>query len=60
MALFECLQESDCMKKENRPLRDCLAEVDEGHDCHYLRNALFLCKRGQLDMRTRMRGPRVH
>jgi len=48
------------MKKENRPLRDCLAEVDEGHDCHYLRNALFLCKRGQLDMRTRMRGPRVH
>ena len=29
MALFECLQESDCMKKENRPLRDCLAEVDE-------------------------------
>lgn len=34
LALLECLQNSDCMKKENRPLRECLPEIDEVRENH--------------------------
>ena len=29
-------------------------------DCQELRSAYYLCKRNGLDMRTRIRGPRVY
>jgi len=29
LAFLECLQKSECMKKEQRPLRECLKEVDQ-------------------------------
>ena len=56
MALIECLADSPCAQS-GRPLKECmeLASTDEG-SCKAARYAYFSCKRGQLDMRKRIKG----
>lgn len=41
------------VQKEGKDIKDCAREVEE---CAGLRNAYAVCKRGQLDPRTRIRG----
>ena len=52
MNLLECLADSDCIA-EGKTVKQCL-EVEQV--CKEFRTALFLCKRGQLDMRKRIKG----
>ena len=52
-ALLECLADSDCLNVEGKSIKVCLEQVGV---CKEVRNALFLCKRGQLDMRKRIKG----
>ncbi|KAL7099511.1 hypothetical protein ACP275_09G088500 [Erythranthe tilingii] len=56
--LVKCLSESDCVKVENRPYRECAKEKSPqiSSECVGLRETYFNCKRGQVDMRARIRG----
>ncbi|XP_019456995.1 PREDICTED: cytochrome c oxidase assembly factor 5 isoform X2 [Lupinus angustifolius] len=58
LELVKCLSESDCVKVENRSIRDCAGEKSPSipSDCVGLRETYFNCKRGQVDMRARIRG----
>ncbi|GBF98070.1 hypothetical protein Rsub_10298 [Raphidocelis subcapitata] len=49
-----CLRETPCMKEEGRDVNACAATRPE--PCEALRYALFACRRGQLDARTRIQG----
>ncbi|KAG6400359.1 hypothetical protein SASPL_137187 [Salvia splendens] len=48
--LVKCLSESDCIKVENRPYRECAKEQSPNisSECVGLRETYFNCKRGQL------------
>ena len=52
LALIECLADSECIR-EGRTPKDCM-EIDA--DCKALRGVYAACKRGQLDMRKRIKG----
>lgn len=58
LELVKCLSESPCMKEQNRSYRDCAGEKAPqiASECVGLRETYFKCKRGQVDMRTRIRG----
>jgi cytochrome c oxidase assembly factor 5 len=58
--LVDCIQKSNCMKKENSDLKLCLQETSTSGECSEFKTAYANCKRGGLDMRTRIRGPRVY
>ncbi|CAI0385194.1 unnamed protein product [Linum tenue] len=47
--LVKCLSESDCVKVENRSIRDCAGEKSPSvsSECVGLRETYFNCKRGQ-------------
>ncbi|CAN1765725.1 hypothetical protein LINPERHAP1_LOCUS9713 [Linum perenne] len=47
--LVRCLSESDCVKVENRSIRDCAGEKSPSvpSECVGLRETYFNCKRGQ-------------
>ena len=51
--LLACLADSPCVAA-GRTLKECM-EVEDG-GCKGLRVAYFTCKRGQLDMRKRIKG----
>ncbi|KAF2665730.1 hypothetical protein BT63DRAFT_482639 [Microthyrium microscopicum] len=58
-ALAQCLSESDCVMKGNKP-GDCLRPplVDTLSDeCRALKYTYGVCKRNLIDMRKRFRGP---
>lgn len=50
------MKNTDCVKNGN-DFKHCLKESKE---CAEYRNAYFTCKRSGLDMRTRIRGPKVY
>ncbi|TMW62105.1 hypothetical protein Poli38472_009598 [Pythium oligandrum] len=56
--LRDCMVEQECMRDGTRTLKQCLKMREYAHECSELRYAYFECKRGQLDMRTRIRGPK--
>ncbi|XP_027344106.1 mitochondrial protein pet191 homolog [Abrus precatorius] len=58
MELVKCLSESDCVKVEKRSYRECAGEKTPSipSECVGLRETYFNCKRGQVDMRARIRG----
>lgn len=57
-ALKDCLMRSDCVLKKGKLPSECLRQhTDELPDsCKSLRQAVFECKRGLVDMRKRFRG----
>ena len=59
-SLVECLKNSPCVKA-GKTIRECLKEMenDQSHPCTEYRYAYAHCKRGSLDMRSRIRGDRV-
>ena len=52
--LLACLADSPCVAA-GRSLKECM-EADEDGGCKAMRTAFFICKRGQLDMRKRIKG----
>ena len=65
-SLVDCMKNSSCVK-EGGELNLCIKKMSlkEGgtvvaSECQELRTAYTLCKRGGLDMRTRIRGQRVY
>jgi hypothetical protein len=55
-SLVECTKKTKCVKNGGS-IRDCIKENTEG-DCQEFLTAYYLCKRGSLDMRTRIQGPK--
>ncbi|OQR86810.1 hypothetical protein ACHHYP_09921 [Achlya hypogyna] len=56
--LRDCMVEMECMADGTRTLKTCLKLDDYKHECKEYRYAYFECKRGQIDMRQRIRGPK--
>ncbi|CAM9972443.1 unnamed protein product [Choristocarpus tenellus] len=56
-ALLACMQKTSCMKDGGR-LKECM-KTEDRHECTVEHQSYFECKRGQLDMRTRIRGERA-
>jgi Cytochrome c oxidase assembly protein PET191 len=54
------MEETDCVKKDKKPVIDCLRDPVESDDCRAQRNAYTMCKHSQLNMRTRIRGVRTY
>jgi len=61
-SLKECLLRSDCVVKQGLLPSECIKEhYDElPIECQAFRQAVFECKRSQLDMRKRFRGVKGH
>ncbi|XP_059170545.1 cytochrome c oxidase assembly factor 5-like [Physella acuta] len=58
--LLECLQNTDCVKKDKKTPRDCMRLESLPQQCAVLRNSFFECRRSMLDMRNRFRGRRYY
>ena len=62
--LIACVASCPCVAQEGRGIKECLAEMGKAEErgqfekCDGLRRTYFNCKRGQIDMRSRIRGNR--
>lgn len=56
--LVKCVSESECIKIQKKGYKECIGEhpPNVAAECVGLRETYFRCKRGQVDMRTRIRG----
>ena len=56
--LKKCMYESDCVKVDKRPIRECFDDpgANVPNTCRQLVYTYFECRRSILDMRTRFRG----
>lgn len=63
--LVDCMMKSKCVR-DGGEVRECIKNPvsDEGvksaGDCQEFRTAYFLCKRGSLDMRNRIKGQKSY
>ena len=55
--LVDCLKKTECVKNGGN-FKDCMK--DENAGCSQYRTAYYLCKRGGLDMRTRIQGEKAY
>lgn len=60
LSLLSCMEKTECVLKDKRDLVDCMKDEGNVEDCKAERNAYTMCKHSQLNMRTRIRGVRVH
>jgi len=54
------MEESPCVKKDKKGVLECMRKEEDSEDCKAHRNAYYLCKHSQLNMRTRIRGTRAY
>ncbi|ETI31060.1 hypothetical protein F441_21779 [Phytophthora nicotianae CJ01A1] len=57
-ALRDCMVQQECMADGTKTLKQCLHDRAYAHECREYRVAYFECKRGQMDMRQRIHGPK--
>ncbi len=62
LSLLNCMEASKCVKEQGKGVYECLKDgnFDSNAECKAQRNAYYLCKHSQLNMRTRIRGPRAY
>eukprot|EP01115_Flamella_aegyptia_P014738 TRINITY_DN86031_c0_g1_i1.p1 TRINITY_DN86031_c0_g1~~TRINITY_DN86031_c0_g1_i1.p1 ORF type:complete len:78 (-),score=6.10 TRINITY_DN86031_c0_g1_i1:45-278(-) len=62
--VIECIRESPCVQIEKKSWHECLKRCKDDSDesvpeeCKLRLQALFYCKKNQIDMRKRFRGNR--
>lgn len=56
-ALLRCVAESECVRAQGGSVKECLREAPQS-ECRAYHTGYFECRRSQLDMRTRIRGPK--
>jgi len=54
------MEKTDCVKKKQKSLEECMKDPIESDPCLAVRNAYYNCKHSQLNMRTRIRGVRQY
>jgi cytochrome c oxidase assembly factor 5 len=55
--MLKCVEGSDCVQEQNHTLKKCMKDGQLfPEECTTLRQLYLQCKRGQLDMRSRLRG----
>ncbi|RYH04811.1 hypothetical protein EON65_46430 [archaeon] len=57
--LLDCMAETQCVQ-QGQDVKECMKTMEGEDRCGQLRRAYFECKRGSLDMRYRIRGPKVY
>ena len=57
--LVSCLKKEDCVKSGN-PTRYCLKNYLISDSCMKLHTAFVYCRKDQLNMRARIRGPKAY
>eukprot|EP01039_Chlorochromonas_danica_P000433 gene433-467_t len=57
--LYDCLMETEC-GKSGANIKECMRTAEGNNACGEYRKAYFECKRGGLDMRYRIRGPKSY
>ena len=60
LSLLVCMEKTDCVKKKQKSLEECMKDPIESDPCLAVRNAYYNCKHSQLNMRTRIRGVRQY
>ncbi|GLC39599.1 hypothetical protein PLESTB_000808600 [Pleodorina starrii] len=50
----DCIRHTECMATRKLGLKECMAE--KAPECEQYRYALFQCRRGQVDARSRIQG----
>ena len=64
LSLLNCMEESKCVKEDKNSVYDCLKKQNDdpamSDVCKAQRNAYYMCKHSQLNMRTRIRGTRAY
>jgi hypothetical protein len=62
LSLLSCMEESPCMQNKDikKTIFECMKDEKEAKPCKAERNAYYLCKHSQLNMRTRIRGTRAY
>ena len=68
-SFVECMKNSSCVKNGG-DVKSCIKKLSKANntdesaevleECQELRTAYTMCRRSGLDMRTRIRGPRVY
>ncbi len=59
LALYQCMESSECMANGGT-LKECLKKGgEEAEQCAKFRTAYYNCRRGMIDRRARLRGPRA-
>ena len=58
--LKSCLKKDDCVVKGGKTPVECLRSPELSDKCKQLRQAFFFCKKEQLNMRTRIQGPKAY
>ncbi|KAG7345804.1 cytochrome c oxidase assembly protein [Nitzschia inconspicua] len=59
LSLLQCMERSDCCVQDKKSVYECLKQQDD-EACKAQRNAYYMCKHSQLNMRTRIRGTRAY
>lgn len=63
LSLLTCMEDTPCMQDKTgkkKTLYECMKDDKEAEPCKAERNAYYLCKHSQLNMRTRIRGTRAY
>jgi DNA topoisomerase VI subunit A len=54
------MEEIPCVKDDKKSMYECMKDEVASEDCKAVRNAYYMCKHSQLNMRTRIRGTRTY
>jgi len=66
LSLMNCMEQTKCVVQDKKSVYECLKNADDNDSnsgdelCKAQRNAYYLCKHSQLNMRTRIRGTRAY
>jgi hypothetical protein len=53
------MERSECVTGDKKSVYECL-KLERDQECKAQRNAYYMCKHSQLNMRTRIRGTRAY
>jgi hypothetical protein len=55
-----CLKKDECVTVRKKTPKECLMDGSISEQCRKLHNAYILCRKDQLDMTRRIRGPKSY
>ena len=55
-----CLKKDECVTLKKKTPKECIMDGSMSDSCRKLHNAYILCRKDQLDMTRRIRGPKSY
>ncbi len=59
-AFIDCMAKDACVLAGKRTPKECILDGALSQACRKLHNAYIFCRKDQLDMRRRLRGPKSY